>query len=151
MKACKDLCPVYKVKRCCFLCPELNSCSETCPEESNELCKALIEIPDSECESMAEGILKELNSVLKQKTILEGKEKDLKEKLKVMMEQTNTKSMNKNPYFKVTYIAASSSLSFDSDLFKKSYPDLYTKFKTKPKETKAYIKCEALKKDGEKE
>ena len=150
MQTCKDVCPVYHIHRCCFHCDKRNECGDVCAEESNDLCELLVEMEDSP-EKVAEPILKELVQIQKQKANLEEKEKDLKEKLKVMMEQTNTKSMNKNPWFKVTYIAASSSLSFDGDLFKKTYPELYAKFKTKPKETKAYIKCEALKKDGEKE
>ena len=149
MKACRDLCPVYNIQRCCFLCDE-KECAECCSQEGYENCECLVEIPDEDCEKLAADILKELSEVTVQKDELEAREKDLKERLKALMEQTNTKKMDKNPFFKVTYIAASSTVTFDSALFKKSCPDLYKKYSTKPKETKAYIKCEAIKKGGEK-
>ena len=149
MKACRDLCPVYNIQRCCFLCDE-KECAECCSQEGYENCECLVEIPDEDCEKLAEDILKELSEVTVQKDELEAREKDLKERLKALMEQTNTKKMDKNPFFKVTYIAASSTVTFDSALFKKSCPDLYKKYSVKPKETKAYIKCEAVKKGGEK-
>lgn len=148
MKACKDLCPVYNIQRCCFLCDE-KECYECCSQESNENCDCLVEIPDDDCEKLAENILKELSEVTVEKEKLETREKDLKERLKALMEQTNTKKLDNNPFFKVTYIAATSTVTFDSTLFKKSCPDLYKKYSTKPKETKSYIKCEAVKKGGE--
>ncbi len=146
MKVCRDLCPVHKIQRCCFLCDEQETCSEVCPEGSNSLCELLIDAPDGSCETLAEPILKKLEVVLKQKAELENQEKELKESLKTLMEQHNETSLKNNQHFKVTYIKGSSTMVFNTDLFKKSCPDVYSKYCNKPKETKAYIKCEAVKK-----
>lgn len=146
MKACKELCPVHHISRCCFLCDEQKTCQESCQEESNNLCELLVDMPD-DAEELAKPILERLASVTSQIEALEEKEKGLKESLKALMEQFGVKALDKNPYFKVTYIAATTSTSFDSNLFKKSYPELYGKF-TKTSDKKAYIKCEAPKKKG---
>lgn len=147
MQVCKELCPVYHIQRCCFLCPE-KECPECCSEDSNSLCEDLIEVSDNELDRLAEPILKRLKAIKEQKDKLEAEEKDLKNSLKTWMEQVNTKALNDNPYFKVTYIAASSSMTFNTDLFKKAMPDVYSKYCNKPKEVKAYIKCEEPKKKG---
>ncbi len=150
MKACKDLCPVHQIQRCCFLCDEQKTCKEVCSEDSNDLCELLVDIPDGDCEQLAEKILEKLETVMVQKKGLEDKEKELKESLKKLMEDHKTTSLNNNKHMKVTYIKASSSMGFDTDLFKKTDPATYAKFCVKPKETKAYIKCELLKKWSEK-
>lgn len=142
MQTCKDVCPVYHIHRCCFHCDKRNECGDVCAEESNDLCELLVEMEDSP-EKVAEPILKELVQIQKQKANLEEKEKDLKERLKGIMEDAGITGFKNNPYMKVTYIKASSSLTFDTTLFKKSCPEVYSKYCTKPKETKAYIKCEA--------
>lgn len=147
MQVCKELCPVYKIQRCCFLCPEKEKCEQVCPEESNSLCEDLVDVPD-DVEALAKPILQKLSVVKKQIDELETIEKALTESLKKMMEDGGVTSLNKNPFFKVTYIAAKSSMTFDTDLFKKSCPDVYSKYCTKPKETKAYIKCEKPKQKG---
>ena len=146
MQGCKDLCPKYKIQRCCFMCDEQKTCDEACMEESNSLCEMLIDIPDGNCEQLAEPILKKLEVIMKQKAELENQEKELKESLKALMEQHNETSLKNNQHFKVTYIKASSTMTFNTDLFKKTMPDVYSKYCNKPKETKAYIKCEAVKK-----
>lgn len=150
MQVCKQLCPVLKIQRCCFLCPEKKTCKDeyVCPEESNSLCEELIEVPDKDIEILAKPILQKLSTIEKQLDELETTEKELKESLKKLMEDNGVTSLHNNPYFKVTYIAGSSSMTFNTDLFKKTDPGTYAKFCTKPKVTKAYIKCEAPKKKG---
>lgn len=149
MKACRDLCPVYQVQRCCFLCPEHDDCKEICPEPDNNLCELLVDVPDNmTCEQMAEPLLTKLEQVIQQKNALEEREKKLKEALKVLMEEHKESGLKSNKHMKVTYISASSTVVFDTDLFKKTEPAVYAKYCTKPKETKAYIKCELLKKVG---
>lgn len=150
MKACKDMCPVLKIQRCCFLCEKQETCPEACAEENNDLCDLLVDIPDGGCEQQAEWILRKLESVLNHKAELEAQEKELKEALKGLMEQYGEKSLSKNSHMKVTYIGASEGVDFDRDLFKKTEPALYAKYCVKEKKTKAYIKCELLKKGGEK-
>lgn len=146
MKACKDLCPVYHVQRCCFFCDE-KECHECCAEEKAEDCKLLVDIPDEiTCEQEAEPILEKLERVLIQKNELKEQEDDLKAALKALMEKRNETGLKTNKHMKVTYISASSGVEFDKDLFKKTDPATYAKFCVKPKETKAYIKCELLKK-----
>ena len=80
MKACKDLCPVHQIQRCCFLCDEQKTSKEVCSEDSNDLCELLVDIPDGDCEQLAEKILEKLETVMVQKKGLEDKEKELKEK-----------------------------------------------------------------------
>lgn len=150
MKACKDLCPVLKVQRCCFLCDKQKTCKEVCAEESNDLCELLVDIPDGSCEQQAEPLLQRLETVLNQKAELEKKEKELKEALKSLMEQYKETGLKNNSHMKVTYIGASSGTTFDTDLFKKTDPATYAKFCVKPTSRSAYIKCELLKKGDEK-
>ena len=45
MKACKDLCPVLKIQRCCFLCDKRETCNEACAEDSNDLCERWLIFP----------------------------------------------------------------------------------------------------------
>ncbi len=146
MKVCKDLCPVHHVKRCCFHCDELDTCEEVCPEGSDSLCEMLEEIPDDDPEALALPLFRRLNAILMQKATLEAEEKKLKESLKAHMEQYEAKSFKNNKFMKVTYIPASETMVFNTDLFKKSCPDIYTQYSNKPKKTSAYIKCELLKK-----
>ena len=101
MQTCKDVCPVYHIHRCCFHCDKRNECGDVCAEESNDLCELLVEMEDSP-EKVAEPILKELVQIQKQKANLEEKEKDLKERLKGMMEDAGITGFKKNPYMKVT-------------------------------------------------
>jgi predicted nuclease with TOPRIM domain len=146
MKACKDLCPVLKVQRCCFLCDRHNECDQVCNQDTNEGCELLIDLPEElTCEQEAEPILEKLEQVMVEKKELEEKEKELKEALKTLMESRNETGLKTNSHMKVTYISASSTTVFDTDLFKKTDPATYSKFCTKPKETKSYIKCELLK------
>lgn len=146
MQGCKDICPVLKIQKCCFLCDRISTCDQRCSEESNSLCELLIDIPDGNCEQLAEPILQKLELILKQKAELEAKEKELKEALKALMEEHKESGLKSNKHMKVTYIAASSSVVFDTDLFRKTEPTVYAKYCVKPKETKAYIKCELLRK-----
>ena len=81
---------------------------------------------------------------------MEETEKALKEALKALMEEHKETGLKNNSHMKVSYVAGSSTTVFDTDLFKKTDPATYSKFCVKPKETKAYIKCELLKKGGEK-
>ncbi len=145
MKVCKQLCPVHKVQRCCFLCNEREGCKEVCPEDGNSLCELLIDVPDGDAEALAEPIMQRLTAVLKQKAALEEEEKKLKEALKAHMEQYNSQSFKGNKYMKVTYIAGTETTVFNTDLFKKSCPDIYAQYTNKPKKTSAYIKCELVK------
>ena len=46
MQGCKDICPVLKIQKCCFLCDRISTCDQRCSEESNSLCELLIDIPD---------------------------------------------------------------------------------------------------------
>lgn len=150
MKACKDLCPVLKIQRCCFLCDKRETCNEACAEDSNDLCELLVDIPDGNCEQQAEPLLQKLETVMLQKKDLEETEKALKEALKALMEEHKETGLKNNSHMKVSYVAGSSTTVFDTDLFKKTDPATYSKFCVKPKETRAYIKCELLKKGGEK-
>ena len=151
MKVCKDVCPVLKVQRCCFLCDKRNECDEVCNQDTHEGCELLVDLPEEmTCEQEAEPILEKLEQVMNQKKELEDKEKELKEALKKLMESRHETGLKNNSHMKVTYISASSTTVFDTDLFKKTDPATYAKFCVKPKETKAYIKCELLKKGGEK-
>lgn len=150
MKACKDLCPVLKIQRCCFMCEKHDTCNEVCAEDSNDLCELLVDVPDGDCERQAEVLLQKLEAVLNQKNELKEQEDSLKEALQSLMEQYHETSLKKNTHMKVTYIKASETTEFDKDLFKKTDPATYAKFCVKPKKTKAYIKCELLKKGGEK-
>ena len=146
MKACKDLCPVLKVQRCCFLCDRHNECDQVCNQDTHEGCELLIDLPEElTCEQEAEPILEKLEQVMVEKKELEEKEKELKEALKTLMESRNETGLKTNSHMKVTYISASSTTVFDTDLFKKTDPATYSKFCTKSKETKSYIKCELLK------
>ena len=145
MKACKDLCPVHQIQRCCFLCDEWGACKEVCNEESNNLCELLIDIPDGNCEQLAEPLLAKLEQVLKQKKELEEKEKDLKASLQKLMEEYSETGLKNNSHIKVTYIKASTRVGFDTDLFKKSDPATYAKYCVKETTNKAYIKCELMK------
>ena len=146
MKACKDVCPVLKVQRCCFLCDKRNECDQVCNQDTHEGCELLVDLPEEmTCEQEAEPILEKLEQVLNQKKELEDKEKELKEALKTLMESRKETGLKNNTHMKVTYIGASESVEFDKDLFRKSDPATYAKFCVKPKSTKAYIKCELLK------
>ena len=150
MKACKDLCPVHHLQRCCFLCNERKTCKDVCGEDTNDLCELLVDIPDDlTCEQEAEPILEKLEQVLIKKNELKEQEDSLKASLKALMEKRNETGLKTNKHMKVTYISASESVEFDKDLFKKTDPATYAKFCVKPKTTKAYIKCELLK-EGEK-
>lgn len=148
MKACRDLCPILKVQRCCFMCPDRQDCDEVCCEDSNDLCELLVDIPDDSAEVLAEPIMRELKDILQRKAQLEILEKSLKEKLKAHMESTQSTSFKSNSLMKVSYIAANETMTFNSDLFKKSEPALYAHYCNKPKKTSAYIKCELLDKKG---
>lgn len=146
MQACKDICPVLKVQRCCFLCDKRNECDQVCNQDTHEGCELLVDLPEEmTCEQEAEPILEKLEQVLNQKKELEEKEKELKEALKTLMESRKETGLKNNTHMKVTYIGASESVEFDKDLFRKSDPATYAKFCVKPKSTKAYIKCELLK------
>ena len=151
MKACKDLCPVLKIQRCCFMCDRQKTCNQVCGEDSNNLCELLIDIPDGNCEQKAEVLLQKLEAVMNQKAELEIKEKELKEALKSLMEEYKETSLKNNSHMKVTYIKASIGVEFDKDLFKKTDPATYAKFCVKETSKKAYIKCELLKKGGKKD
>lgn len=144
-KVCSMLCPVLHVQRCCFMCDKSSECKEICPETSNSLCEHLVDAPEN-TEQEAEPILKELHLIMKQKAELEAKEKELKDIIKRMMEESGDKAFKNNQYMNVTYVAATTSVTFDKDLFKKQYPDLYGKFNSKESQKSAYIKCEM--KDG---
>lgn len=139
-KVCMEVCPVLHVNRCCVLCDRRTGCKDACPEVSNDLCELLKDAPENK-EQEAEPILKELSNIMKQKEVLEAKEKELKETVRLMMEDAGEKAFKSNRYVSVTYVAASTSVGFDKDLFKKQYPDLYGKF-TKETKKSAYIKCE---------
>ncbi len=145
MKVCEQLCPIHKVQRCCFLCDEREECKEVCPEDGNSLCELLIDVPDGNAEALAEPIMQRLTAILKQKAALEEEEKKLKESLKAHMEQYDSKSFKDNKYMKVTYIAGTETMVFNTDLFKKSCPDVYAKYTNKPKIISPYIKCELVK------
>lgn len=99
----------------------------------------LIKIENNELKLLDEGI-KEIKKFQKAKLQLNLMEEKLKKTFLDLMEQTGvTKFTSPDGTFKVTYVAETTSTTFDSKKFKEEEPDLYEKYK---KETtrKAYVK-----------
>ena len=99
----------------------------------------LIKIENNELKLLDEGI-KEIKKFQKAKLQLNLMEEKLKKTFLDLMEQTGvTKFTSPDGTFKVTYVAETTSTTFDSKKFKEEKPDLYEKYK---KETtrKAYVK-----------
>lgn len=99
----------------------------------------LIKVNDEKLELVEEGI-KQIKKFQKAKLQLELMEEELKKMFKEKMEETGIyKYESPDKTFKVTYVAETTSTTFDSKKFKEENPDLYEKYK---KETtrKAYVR-----------
>jgi len=141
MKVCSDPCPVHGVNRCCFQCEERQTCNDTCVRETPDGCEMLKDDIPMIAEKAAENIMEGLRDIIKKRQELEKQEKQFKDMLKKVMEDTNSKSFKNNPFLNVTYIAATTSTGIDSALLKKKYPAIYAECsKQSPKSS--YIKVE---------
>lgn len=141
MKTCTDPCPVDGLKRCCFECDKRPTCNDSCVFDSMCADAKEEEYIPAMVEKQAEPIMELLRDLVVKKNALEKQEKELKEKLKKLMEDTESKSFKNNPFLNITYVAATVSTSIDSAMVKKKYPSVYAECsKQSPKSS--YIKVE---------
>lgn len=141
MKICSEPCPEHGVNRCCFLCDERENCPNPCVRDTQEGCEYLKDDIPVIAEKQAEPMMKELRDLTMQRKALEEKEKALKDKLKVLMEDTHSSAFKNNPFLSVTYVAASVSTGVDSAALKKKYPTVYAEC-SKQTQKSSYIKVE---------
>lgn len=85
-------------------------------------------------------IMQTIKGLVLQKKAIEAKEKEMKDKLKEIMEANAVKGFE-NPILKVTYIAQSSATTVDSAKLKAKYPEVYAAC-SKTSTKSAYIKIE---------
>lgn len=91
-------------------------------------------------EDMALPILEEIEAVVQRRKALEAREKELKDKLKGIMEEGEIKAFDTDQV-RVTYIAATTSTTIDSAKLKKKYPTIAEEC-SKTSTKSAYVKVE---------
>lgn len=146
MLNCSEFCPVHHVMRCCYSCEERETCKSVCAYDSPDVCENAVDEPEPEylpamIEKQAEPVMKELRELVVQRKALEEKEKALKDRLKTLMEETDSKSFKNNPFLNITYVAASELTGIDSALVKKKYPAVFAECSKVTKKS-SYIKVE---------
>lgn len=143
MLKCEELCPVHNIEGCCRTCPEKNSCREACSRK-DDVGGCPMGHDDgmnlTPVEEKCLPIMQTIKKIVLQKKALEAAEKDMKDKLKEIMEANGVKGFE-NPILKVTYIAQSTTNTLDSAKVKAKYPEVYQDcIKTSVKS--AYVKVE---------
>ena len=87
---------------------------------------------------MNKNLTSELSALLLQKKEIEIREKVLKDLIKEEMENSNIPKYE-DDCLKITYVAATQSMSFDTKQFQKENPEAYKLF-LKPTNKAAYLK-----------
>lgn len=130
---------------CCCECPNKKQCDSVCEHDDPKDCGHSIFI-GSDLEVFKEKAAKTLSealSILKQKKMLEEREKEIKTVLLEQMEKHGIKKFS-NDYVSITYVAESTSTTLDSSRIKVEQPDLFDKYKKTSKKS-AYVKIDLSK------
>lgn len=143
MIKCKNECPLEKFDGCCMVCPDRDSCEESCEKDPVNCGDS---IPDADNEEQALAVFQEqqltvLNSIaglIQAKKDLEAKESELKVKLQDAMEAYGIKKFTSD-ILDITYVAATKAESIDSTKLKAKYPQIAAEC-VKVSNRKAYIK-----------
>lgn len=142
MIKCQNSCPLGKFEGCCYSCPEMQTCKESCSEVP-EQCQCSTFDEESGLavfEQKQIAVLQQIASIVRMKKQCEEQEKELKDQLKQAMEQYGVKKFESD-ILNITYIAESTKTSIDSAKLKKKYPEIASEC-SKVSPTSAYIKVE---------
>ena len=148
MIKCQNSCPLGKFEGCCYSCPEMQTCKESCSEVP-EQCQCSTFDEESGLavfEQKQIAVLQQIASIVRIKKQCEEQEKELKDQLKQAMEEYGVKKFESD-ILNITYVAESTATSIDSTKLKKLYPKIAEEC-SKTSKKSAYIKVEV--KEGEK-
>lgn len=142
MIKCQNSCPLGKFEGCCYSCPEMQTCKESCSEVP-EQCQCSTFDEESGLAIFKQkqiAAFQQIASIVRMKKQCEEQEKELKDQLKQAMEQYGVKKFESD-ILNITYIAKSTKTSIDSAELKKKYPEIASKC-SKVSPISAYIKVE---------
>lgn len=140
MIKCNNECPLEKFEGCCHCCPHIAGCEEVCESEPKTCSESTF---DEETALTTFGeqqitVIQKIADLVTAKKKIEEQEKELKDKLKVAMENYGIKKFESD-ILNITYVAATSSTTIDSTKLKKKYPDIASEC-SKVSAKSAYIK-----------
>lgn len=147
MIKCQNSCPFGKFEGCCYSCPEMQTCKESCSEVP-EQCQCSTFDEESGLavfEQKQIAVLQQIATVVKMKKQCEDQEEELKDKLKQAMERFGVKKFESD-ILNITYVAPSTSTSIDSAKLKKNYPEIAAEC-SKTSKKSSYIKVEVKNND----
>lgn len=138
---CDQVCDKLNTNICCVYCDNVE-CDSRCIRPEN--CKHFEKENEAEETALAEFqnkqlvVLEAIKATIEQKNELEAREKELKEKLQLAMEENGILNFQSD-VLNITYVKPTQSERIDSATLKKKYPDI-AKECTKTSNVKAYIK-----------
>lgn len=148
MIKCHNSCPLAKFNGCCWDCPELTTCPESC-EEKPALCGDAVFDEETGLQVFKDTQLTTLDAIAnltKQKKALEEQEKAMKAALLAAMEKFGVKKFESD-ILNLTYVAPTKSTGIDSAKLKKKHPDIFAEC-SKTTTKAGYVKI-TLKNEGE--
>lgn len=133
---------------CCYDCTDAKNCKDKCPtfdELGKKVLKECEELEQVETEVVTldqkvPQAIKAMTDLLTQQKELEQKISDMREVIKVAMEQYGVKSFE-NDAVKMTYVAPTERKSIDSTRLKKEHPEIAEAYQ-KVSPVKASVKIE---------
>lgn len=133
---------------CCYDCTDAKNCKDKCPtfdELGKKVLKECEELEQVETEVVTldqkvPQAIKAMTDLLTQQKELEQKISDMREVIKVAMEQYGVKSFE-NDVVKMTYLAPTERKSIDSTRLKKEHPEIAEAYQ-KVSPVKASVKIE---------
>jgi predicted phage-related endonuclease len=142
MVKCKNSCPTDEFEGCCFHCDLKEKCEVACKNNPSECADSIID-EESSLQVFQQNqlmVLKQIAEICTSKKKLEEQEKNLKQQLKDAMETCGIKKFTSD-ILNITYVAATTSTTVDSQKLKDKHPDIYNEC-SKVSNKSAYIKVE---------
>ena len=143
MIKCNDcFCPVFKDNRCCFGCPQKETCgSDACDQEPKSCGYSEGEATDLEVfQNKALATMQAIADLNLQKQRLDAQDKDLRKQLQEFMDQYGVKKFE-NDLVKITYVEPTTRTSIDSTRLKKELPDIAKQY-SKVSQIKGSVRIE---------
>ena len=116
--------PICGSTRCCFFCPQKDTCVDACHDDPN-VCPECVQ-EETELQVMQSAVpeaIRIITDITIQKQKLEEQEKLMRKKLLEAMETFGVKKFE-NDKVDFTYVAPTTRTTIDSTKLKKKYPDI---------------------------